>query len=574
MKINSFSIKLFIVAIVLGGLLLSFPLFSKDNSDKSTLVEIQNGSKLCGKIEQVTVCDGSSRNVRSYLAIPYAEPPTGVRRWEKPVPKAPWKGVYQATGPCPACPQTESIFSPLPDNMMEDCLYLNIWTPADASPHKPKPVMVFIHGGGFIGGSSNIDFYQGTYLAGSGDVVVVSLNYRLGVLGWLVYKDDSGTIEGNFGLQDQVLAIQWVKDNIKKFGGDDNNITLFGQSAGAISIGYLLAMENIQQNFHAAVMESNPIALPYLKKGYAELIGKMFAKDLGCKTITSMRDKCWKEVLEASGKVQGKAIVTLGLEGFLCWRPSYDKELVSMQQIHKKPRKPVIIGHTPDEGLIVPAMLRDMICQKNDNENEDDDENDSDCIISDSLYKVLITVMFRDKENKGTVSRILEEYPPHKGDNFLRFGKVFSDFMFASGNHYYLTETAKDSKDIYAYYFTYASKCNPIHEGLPECDRRACHSDELVYVFHTFDALAETGCIAKKKEFLFSDNIQKYWTSFAKDRKPSGVYFPWRKYYPSQHYLELKPEINKLSAKKVAHEDNYRFWKPIIEALNETPKEK
>ena len=183
--------------------------------------------------------------ILSFKGIPYALPPVQGRRWRPPAPMPRWQGVRAATDFGPACVQpqgkSQSIYSGDPMPVSEDCLTLNIWAPAHA---KGAPVFFWIHGGALVTGSSREPVYDGKRFAERG-VIVVSINYRLGVLGWLAHpelsKESPDDVSGNYGLLDQVAALRWVRRNIAAFGGDARNVTIFGESAGALSVEYLLA---------------------------------------------------------------------------------------------------------------------------------------------------------------------------------------------------------------------------------------------------------------------------------------------------------------------------------------------
>jgi para-nitrobenzyl esterase len=207
--------------------------------------------------------DGCER----YAGIRYARPPVGDLRFRAPQPAGPWSGVYEAVTFGPSAPQPP----PMPGSFVtegelrtdEDCLFLNVYTPkADGSR---RPVMVWIHGGAYTMGSG--DIYDGSTLARAGDVVVVTLNYRLGVLGWLAldHLDSSLAGSGNNGIRDQILALRWVRDNIRSFGGDPDNVTIFGESAGGGSIGALLGAPEADGLYHKAIIQSGPVAIaaPY-----------------------------------------------------------------------------------------------------------------------------------------------------------------------------------------------------------------------------------------------------------------------------------------------------------------------
>jgi para-nitrobenzyl esterase len=201
-------------------------------------------------------------DIRAYLGIPYAAPPTGYLRWRPPAAVKPWEGIRQAKEFVPACPQLVKGSSENQGlgNMSEDCLYLNVWAPAK-SPEEKLPVMVFIHGGAFVRGAGSLPLYNGSALARKG-VVVVTLNYRLGALGFLTHpelaKESPNNTSGNYGLLDQQAALRWVQNNIAAFGGDPAYVTVFGESAGAVSVISLLASPQSKGLYSQAIVESGP----------------------------------------------------------------------------------------------------------------------------------------------------------------------------------------------------------------------------------------------------------------------------------------------------------------------------
>ena len=195
--------------------------------------------------------------VTSFKDIPYAAPPVGPLRWRPPAPAASWSGVRKAAAYGPQCMQPVRPGSTMP--MSEDCLSLNIWTPAGRTGASRLPVMVWIHGGGFVWGSGGAPFYDGSHFAERG-VVLVTLNYRLGRFGFFAHpaltRADAEGLLGNYGLMDQIAALRWVKANIAAFGGDPANVTVFGESAGAISVNYLLTSPMARGLFSKAIAES------------------------------------------------------------------------------------------------------------------------------------------------------------------------------------------------------------------------------------------------------------------------------------------------------------------------------
>ena len=211
--------------------------------------------------------NGSVRGLREggtwvFKGIPYARDPSGSRRWRRPEPSPGWTGVFEANRFGPVAPQSPPVpgmsIRGDPTESSEDCLSLNIWTPG--IDDSMRPVMVWIHGGGFTTGSGSSLLYRGDRLARMGDVVVVTINYRLGALGFLAHSsfaDDEGGF-ANWGLHDQLAALTWVKENIANFGGDPNSVTVFGESAGAMSISALLAVEEATGLFQRAIIQSGP----------------------------------------------------------------------------------------------------------------------------------------------------------------------------------------------------------------------------------------------------------------------------------------------------------------------------
>src|SRR5436190_7760967 len=216
-----------------------------------SLVETQNGT-LGGKVG-----DG----VHVFRGIPYAAPPVGSLRFKPPRPVKPWSGVREAIafGPV-ACQQPsplEGMFAAQQQEMSEDCLFLNVWTPGPDNGR--RPVMVWIHGGAFVSGSGSTPWYNGTSFARTHDVVLVTINYRLGALGFAHLADvlgDKYAGSGNNGILDQIAALGWVRDNVALFGGDPGNLTIFGESAGGMSVGTLLGTPAAAGLFHRAIPQS------------------------------------------------------------------------------------------------------------------------------------------------------------------------------------------------------------------------------------------------------------------------------------------------------------------------------
>jgi para-nitrobenzyl esterase len=264
--------------------------------------------------------------LKLFRGIPYAQPPVGARRWKAPGPPDTWQGLRDATDFGPSCVQplseTASIYADNPASMSEDCLTLNIWAPKDAAN---APVIVWIFGGALQRGQSASPLYDGATYAHRG-VVFVSINYRLGVLGWLAHPalsaESPDRVSGNYGLLDQIQALRWVQQNIAAFGGDPGNVTIMGESAGALSVAYLLASPGARGLFHKAIAESPNIRpFPMLARSIyglpsAEQTGLAFAAHVGAADLPALRAMDAIDLTKASiearfwpqGTVDGKVL--------------------------------------------------------------------------------------------------------------------------------------------------------------------------------------------------------------------------------------------------------------------------
>jgi carboxylesterase type B len=283
----------------------------------ATGVVSTTSGKVCGEVLAVDELPGQ---VDAFLGIPFAESTAGDGRFSAPQAKAALPGVFQANTYGPACPQSDTTRAPA--STSEDCLSVNVWRPVKRGD-APLPVMVWIYGGAFLTGDNANPLYQGDYLAAKQDVIVVALNYRVGALGFLA---GVAGLEGNFGLMDQQLGMRWVADNIAAFGGDPARVTLFGQSAGAMSVGlHLLSIPSSRSLFQTTILESNPFGLPYRTVPQARAVGSAFAKELGCAAddLACLRAAPVDQIVTAQSKAELTIIGLLGdrLAGFLAWAP-------------------------------------------------------------------------------------------------------------------------------------------------------------------------------------------------------------------------------------------------------------
>src|SRR5579871_1032447 len=314
-------------------------------SGLETIVKIDSG-----------LVSGSGVTVRSYKGIPYAAPPVGDLRWKPPQPVKPWKDIRVAKSFPAMCPQ----FAFFPGTQSEDCLGLNVWTPARSASEK-LPVMVWIHGGGFIIGASSQSIYDGEPLASQG-IVVVSINYRMGIFGFLAHpglsKESPQGASGNYGIMDMVAALEWVKRNIGAFGGDPGNVTVFGESAGGTAVCLLMVVPQAQGLFHKVISESaawmfGPIS--HLKESWysrvpMEKFGETFGTDIAAlraKSSTDLMKMIGPPDMSGDKADRGEAWMPV-VDGFVL-----PDDPARLFETGKFAHVPLIAGTNADEGTLM-----------------------------------------------------------------------------------------------------------------------------------------------------------------------------------------------------------------------------
>ncbi len=311
------------------------------------------------RTEQGLVAGVEMDGVHSFLGIPYAAPPVGDRRWRPPATPESWDGVRDASRFGNAAIQTANTGMDLRADQSEDCLYLNVWTTDPAVGNK-QPVMVWVHGGGFLNGSSSLNIWPGDQLCRS-RVTVVSMNYRLGAFGFLTHPQ----VGANFGLQDWVAALEWVQANIAAFGGDPGNVTVFGQSAGGAASRALLSAPAARGLFHQAVIQSAGfedyavVGSPCYQRS-ADASAKLFAR-LGTQDIEALRQAPAEQVREASLALSGifPPPGQVHTPANLVWYPVVDDEVMADDFAGWPQEVPVLLGCTQDEArfFVQPTML-------------------------------------------------------------------------------------------------------------------------------------------------------------------------------------------------------------------------
>jgi len=438
----------------------------------------------------VTVTGGEVRGVvedgiTSFKGIPFAAPPVGELRWKAPQPVAPWDGVREAKD-----------FGPMPMQRLlftkgsEDCLYLNVWTAAK-DPTERRPVMVWIYGGAFNGGWAGDATYDGTNFAKKG-VVLVTFNYRIGVFGFLAHPElsaESGKGSGCYGIQDQIAALRWVRENIANFGGDPSNVTIFGQSAGGISVALLAQSPPAKGLFHRAISQSGGsmapvkttadqanVLLPSL--ALAEQMGKAFVAGLGVTDIKAAR------TLSADAVQRGKV-------KSLPW-PVADGETI----VDDNPLDLFERGQFNDTPILVGT-------------------NSDDAIFGSKLTPAAFEKMVREGYPLAA-DEILAAYPHATKAQASRSSRdIARELLFAWPTWTWAKMQSQHGKGkAFLYYFDYGPKPGKVGHGA-----------ELRYVFGNFGGLL-FGIAKTPENRAMSDTILSYWVNFAANGNPNGPGLP------------------------------------------------
>lgn len=458
---------------------------------------------VCGFQKKGGAPGAPPRIVSAFLGIPYAQPPTEDRRFRPPEAVSPWKAPLVATTFGPACPQKLPSGVTVPTS--EDCLTLNVWSP---DPAGRLPVLVFLYGGSFLHGGSAAPVYDGANLAAAGPVVVVTLNYRLGALGFLAGLD---TIDGNFGILDQQLALRWVQENISAFGGDPERVTLFGQSAGAMSVGIHLDAPSSQALFRAAILESNPYGIPYKTQREASGYARALVRHLDCRPMAQaaacLRTKPADEIVAAQGKLPVKETFLLGLRAFVPWGPVIDSAPLVGQPNRLPIKKPVILGTNRDEGALFVAMEERAIGP-----------------IGPVKYAFETDIAFGT--DGGNVRRLYESLG--YTDPVRALSRMVSDDLFTCANKFMLTRAKAPA---WGYQFTHVPSFS-IWPHVAACapeTKNVCHAAELPFVFGNPypPQLGAERASFTAEETALSAEIIRLWTGFATTLEPPPTEPPW-----------------------------------------------
>ncbi|XP_045215503.2 cAMP-regulated D2 protein-like isoform X2 [Mercenaria mercenaria] len=473
-----------------------------------------------------------------FLGIPYAKPPTGDLRWRSPESPAQWSpDIYNATTRPPGCPQKYCTKylpdSGCPTETSEDCLYLNVWTPLEGTNTMKYPVMVFFHGGAFKWGYPSAEVYDGNNIVSHGEVVLVTVAYRIGLLGFLYTGDREDDCHGNYGIQDQRLALNWVRENIQNFGGDPGKVMAFGESAGAQSVFIHMLSPKSYGLFQSAAVQSAPFGIPYRTKLQALGVANAIYLLLGCfiGDVKCLRSKSVEEIDEA----QEKSMLTLTsfkvINYFEPIGPIIDEDenpLQPMEALRKNKVRniPTILGTLKDEGrMFIHGILNTSM--------------------PPLLYEAALGVF-----KPSHFFQINREYPLQEGVNDLRdtLGQLATDYLFTCSNRNVSRLRAKDNMETYRFVFEHAAEYPSASADHSFCEGHVCHAAELPYLFGNF-----IGRNVTEDEIRLSREMMTYWTNFAHTSNPNygmrvpDIRWPTYEYQTSKkatmHFITPRDEL-------------------------------
>ncbi|MFT3812167.1 MAG: carboxylesterase/lipase family protein [Acidovorax sp.] len=456
---------------------------------------------------------------RQFLGIPYAAAPTGALRWQPPQPAAAWSGARDATRFAPHCAQLAAQpAGPYGTaSTAEDCLYLNVYTPKTGKG--PFPVMFWIHGGSLMNGEG--DDYDPTALVGQG-VAVVTINYRLGALGFLTHpalSAEQGGASGNYGLMDQQAALQWVKANIKAFGGDPNNVTVFGESAGGLSVHGQLVSPLAAGLFHKAIIESGAYNLNPPTLAQAEARGQTFAASAGCadQSIACLRALPVGDVLANTTKINPAGSTLPTVDGKVL--PASYAQAFASGNFNKMP---IIEGTNQHEYSLQSATSIDLALGREMNADE---------------YQTMVRTQFG-----AAASNILALYPVTRTPAWA-YDSLATDVGFSCNGRKIAQLVAAQGQPVYAYEFADANA--PVVFDLPARvdGYGAYHASELQYLWPTQPLKIYYGAPFTAAQTDLSNKMVAYWAQFAKTGNPNVAGSPaWPAYTQAgDTYLTLAP---------------------------------
>ncbi|KAM5262851.1 acylcarnitine hydrolase-like [Ctenodactylus gundi] len=535
------------------GLLIYF--LHDQGQDSASPIRNTHLGQVRGSLVHVTDTDVG---VYTFLGIPFAKPPVGPLRFAPPEAPEPWNGVRDGTSQPAICPQNADLVSEggmrlfrqtLPTlSMSEDCLYLNIYTPDHANEGSNLTVMVWIHGGALVGGSASM--YDGSMLAAVEDVVIVVIQYRLGVLGFFSTGDEHAT--GNWGYLDQVAALRWVQQNIAHFGGNPDRVTIFGESAGGTSVSSHVLSSMSKGLFHGAIMESGVALLPDLISNSSEPVSSIVANLSSCETVSSealvrcLRSKTEEEILAINKAFKSIPAVVDGT--FL---PRHPLDLLASADFQPIPS---IIGVNNDEfGWGLPMMLGSPANQQEMNREI------MRTILQNTAAQMALPAEFGDL--------FMEEYMGNTEDPQtlrIQFNEMMGDILFVVPA-LQVARFQRSHSPVYFYEFQHPP--NFLKNTRPTYVK-ADHGDEVPFVFGSH--LWGNNVNFTEEEKLLSSRMMKYWANFARNGNPNGEGLPQ---WPALDHQELYLQLNLQPAVGTALKaSRLKFWTETVPQKIQEPR--
>jgi carboxylesterase type B len=454
---------------------------------------------------------------RTFRGVPFANPPTGANRWQPPQALTPWKGTKTVYEDAPGCPQPCSLPpGGCPPTTSEDCLYMNIITPD--LQNGSLPVMVFVHGGNFKQGYAGGMGFDAEDMANKTNTIMVFVQYRLGALGYLV----TNSLTGNYGIHDQIAALDFVQETIKAFGGDPSRVTLLGQSAGAASVAIHLTSRLSDGLFSQAIMESWPVSIPMRDKNEAMLLGQSFANFTGCapSDTTCLRALSADAVVAAQVKSANNAsTVESGhlLEIFMPWEPTVG---VASTDLTAQPLTYFQSGNYKDIPIMAGTVSEEAVVFIFEGFPQP---------MSEAEYILMVTAIF----GWDAVSAMLKYPLTNTTDTRMDLSTMATDYVFVCPQRNLSSSIAAHSKlPTYVYQYSHLASFGEQGWG-PNytcCWEHVCHAAELPFVFHT---LAEMDYNYTEEEDVLSRQMMYYWTNFAHSGDPNTGPNPVQTFWPS-----------------------------------------
>ncbi|XP_042556595.1 pyrethroid hydrolase Ces2e-like isoform X2 [Dipodomys spectabilis] len=509
-----------LTAMICGFLLLPLQIHGQDPASP---IRTTHTGQVRGSLIHVK---DSNVGVHTFLGIPFAKPPVGPLRFAPPEQPESWSGVRDATSYPAMCLQNldmmnigeMSSLTTLPIPMSEDCLYLNIYSPASAQEGSNLPVMVWIHGGALVVGMASV--YDGSMLAATEHVVVVTIQYRLGVPGFFSTGDQHAT--GNWGYLDQVAALRWVQQNIAHFGGNPDQVTIFGESAGGTSVSSHVVSPMSQGLFHGAIMESGVALLPDLISSSSEPVRSIVANLSACEQMDSealvrcLRAKSEEEMLAITKTFK---IIPAVVDGVFL--PKHPTELLASADFHPVPS---IIGVNTDEyGWILPMIfgLADTIKEIN----------------RKTLPAIMQNTVGLMNLPAECAHLLMEEYMGDTEDPQTlqaQFQDMMGDFMFVMPA-LQVAHFQRSHSPVYFYEFQHPYS---FIKDLKLQNIRADHGAEVVFVFGS--SFGGSSPDFSEEEELLSRKMMKYWANFARNGNPNSEdLIHWPLFDQNEQYLQL-----------------------------------